>query len=65
MFITLDGLRVVQHQNNTALQLRAVAMADFNSLAAKLLLRRPYLIWWQMTQMRRSVYIFYLCSYFD
>jgi len=58
-FSQIDREKAMQwlvHQNNVAMQLQAVmASKDVNSLARRLLLKRPYLVWWQMSQLGRAL----------
>lgn len=62
-FSRVDRSKAMQwlaHQNDVALQLQAVLASDPHGIPARLLLRRPYLIWWQMNQIHRALILWTL-----
>ncbi|KAG8968159.1 hypothetical protein FRB90_010832, partial [Tulasnella sp. 427] len=54
------AMQWLAHQNDVALQLQAVLQSNPHGMPARLLLRRPYLIWWQMNQISRSLVLWTL-----
>ncbi|KAG8946589.1 hypothetical protein FRC04_011567 [Tulasnella sp. 424] len=54
------AMQWLAHQNDVANQLQAVLASDPYGMPARLLLRRPYLIWWQMNQIHRAMILWTL-----
>ncbi|KAG8915345.1 hypothetical protein FRC01_003695, partial [Tulasnella sp. 417] len=62
-FSRIDRGKAMQwlaHQNDVSLQLQAVLASDPHGMPARILLRRPYLIWWQMNQIHRAIILWTL-----